>query len=78
MTYLERTEEREGKNDNIVANKQRRQQFPFATTMVTIESLSGVRVDPLDLSALCMIPDYAVSGGLSRGAIFRGASIVER
>ena len=44
-TYPERTEEREGKNDNIVGEERRRRQCPFSTMTATMESPSGVRVD---------------------------------
>jgi hypothetical protein len=44
VTYPERTEEREGETDKIVADEQR-WRYPSPTTTAMMESPSGVRVD---------------------------------
>jgi hypothetical protein len=61
-TYPERTEEREGKNDKIVADERRRRCLSSTTTAM-MESPSGgpasgsISIDP---SVLCALPNYAI------------------
>ena len=71
MTYPERTKEREGKNNKIVADERRRR-CPSSTMTAMMESPSGVRVNlhryvgTVHASQLCHLGGAVVGRSLPR------------